>query len=588
MASSNLFKQLYSRDGAYQSSGYVCQSAVDESQTSFDISGSNGVITDSNGNTLASIGLDQIHVDDISQYNIETRILQPYSCYVLQGQEYGLSRTTYYFELPDNITEIDNFGNYLTSGFDIVYNQHCHQHRHIDIQATGELDFVEAINQYFEEYEIQVTVSQQKLKCNCDPTVTKDYIVFEAQSEGYFYYIKNFRIEPVILSEEYPESPFYNGIEDIKFVIYNLIDKYRPVMTGTEVIEGAPYEIPCQLYNWLVEQHAPAIEQLRSFNLALQKFDDFELWYKDNMDLLEEPEIQDVYNQTVEEANTLLNETFYTTPVLENYDVENLKKIRDIIRELAAEIESANNRFAKRYWLQEIVDWRVPMMKYPNGAFKGIVIIPDYPNDEAYEYSTLYINHIQTLVELYRPVHTHDCNDNRFYAKETFGVMSNAVFEQERITCEANSHNAKFSFSGNTQLKTDIISGWDEADEEIDEDFGNPGTHRHPAGNCCNHHHGHCDNTNHNEEFDYELGHHRHDDIIYLGESCYSNKTKIMGIFRYMDYVSENHLWMKIGQGYMALGKDDNPQSPVCNLLNSVMIYNPNDYPVRIKYLIFS
>lgn len=33
-------------------------------------------------------------------------------------------------------------------------------------------------------------------------------------------------------------------------------------------------------------------------------------------------------------------------------------------------------------------------MKYPNGAFRGIVIVPDYPDDSEYEFSTLYINHV--------------------------------------------------------------------------------------------------------------------------------------------------------------------------------------------------
>lgn len=55
-----------------------------------------------------------------------------------------------------------------------------------------------------------------------------------------------------------------------------------------------------------------------------------------------------------------------------------------------------------------------------------------------------------------------------------------------------------------------------------------------------------------------------------------------------MDYVSDNHLWMKIGDAYMAIGKSDDHQSSIKNLLTSVMIYNPNDIPVRIQYLIFS
>ena len=85
MASTNLFKQLYSHDNSTIDSGFTCLNARNESDTSFDISGNSGVITDSNGNTLASIDLTKIHTDDLSQYNVETRILQPHACYVLQG-----------------------------------------------------------------------------------------------------------------------------------------------------------------------------------------------------------------------------------------------------------------------------------------------------------------------------------------------------------------------------------------------------------------------------------------------------------------------------------------------------------------------
>ena len=49
---SNLFYQLYSKSNDLTQSGFTCLSAIDEKDTSFDISGSNGEITDSNGNTI--------------------------------------------------------------------------------------------------------------------------------------------------------------------------------------------------------------------------------------------------------------------------------------------------------------------------------------------------------------------------------------------------------------------------------------------------------------------------------------------------------------------------------------------------------
>jgi len=62
----NLFYQLYSHSNDVVNSGYVCSSAVDEADTSFDISNSTAEITDSNGDTLASVDLSAIHADNLT------------------------------------------------------------------------------------------------------------------------------------------------------------------------------------------------------------------------------------------------------------------------------------------------------------------------------------------------------------------------------------------------------------------------------------------------------------------------------------------------------------------------------------------
>jgi LEA14-like dessication related protein len=55
-----------------------------------------------------------------------------------------------------------------------------------------------------------------------------------------------------------------------------------------------------------------------------------------------------------------------------------------------------------------------------------------------------------------------------------------------------------------------------------------------------------------------------------------------------MEYLSNNDLWLRVGDVYMISGKDDDMQTNNKNLLQSVLIYNPNDIPIRIKYMIFS
>jgi len=80
---SNLFYQLYSTPQQIANSGFVCNSAIDESDTSADISNDQLQITDSNGDILAALDLTGIHSDGIQEYYTETKILGPQSAYLL-------------------------------------------------------------------------------------------------------------------------------------------------------------------------------------------------------------------------------------------------------------------------------------------------------------------------------------------------------------------------------------------------------------------------------------------------------------------------------------------------------------------------
>jgi len=75
----NLFYNLYSTSNDIAPAGYTCNSAVDEKDTSFDImstsKGSEGAITDSNGDRLSTIDLTNVHAGALTQYTSETKIL---------------------------------------------------------------------------------------------------------------------------------------------------------------------------------------------------------------------------------------------------------------------------------------------------------------------------------------------------------------------------------------------------------------------------------------------------------------------------------------------------------------------------------
>lgn len=563
LSSHNLFKALYSRDDSKIQSPFVCNSALNLDDTSFDISNTQGVITDSNGKTLSSINLESIHAAGITQYNTETRIIQPNSYFVLQGQEFGYAYTTYYFILPEITKEYTQWEEFMELDMDIVYDMNLHYTLHINILPKENETIIDKLNEFFSNNDIQVVVSLQTEHIKSEGKDI-EYIVLQAQSEGYFFFIKNFKLKPILVSTDYPYSPFSLYVDNPNDLVYKLIKEYKPI-NKDEVVYTTPN---ISLYEWLLTNMYTLSEQIEVLMDYLQTLNRAEELLRTNSDIqFTDIEINNILENN-KQALAIIKDTVYDSEIFLNYNIENRFIISNIIEQLNKEIYTASLRLNKIYWLDEVQEKRIPVMKYPNGAFRGIVIIPDFPAMDDFEYSTLYINHIQDYVNLPIPCTS---EPNLFYL-EKFGVQSNVLLNCERKAGQP-------TIQGNIQLKTTIMDGWDN-----------------PSGNDSNNldfsidyndpYNSDCINPSHNREFDQHS--HSCDEVIYLGESCYSDKTHIIDIARYGNYVHDNNMWLRVGEGYIAIGKDDNSQNFTKNLLNSVLIYNPNNIPVKFQYMIFS
>ena len=603
MANKNLFYSLYSHSQEKLNPGYVCNTAVDETAVSFDIQGSDGVITDSNGSTLSTIDLSAVHAAGLTQYNTETRIIQPYSCCLLQGQEYGLANAAYYFLIPKHFQETEDYEKYCNVELDVVYNNFTPEVFHVSVKANERDSIADLLNDAFDKNNINVSVS---LQCLEDPKdkVIKEYLVFMAQEEGYFYFIMNLKLLPVKASEDCPYSPFSNVIDDLREVIYNFLIQYHPVLKDEEYDEET-YQIDCDLYTWLLKNYKEAIEQLDNFSSAIECIlgsnDDYygndepfeptintdpideENNNEDNTEETneseqpnsseentEEPENEEdsgeseetpvrphysgitedmtdeEINEIIEMANSFIEGTVFDNKIFDNYDTNNLDIIKNILLAIRAIQDQYDEYFPTQMWLIEDKHRRIPLMKYPNGAFRGIVLVPDFPRDSDYEYSSLWINHVKDMVTLYKET------DDGHYTKKNYGVLSNATLMNED---KDRQHKHVCS---NISMVTALEDGWEE------------------ITGC------HCDDTA------YNITNKEYDDTIYMGRSTYSKKDDVIGLFRYIQYVNDEHNWLNIGDLYIAIGKEDDPNSKTKNLPTSLLIYNPNSIPVRIKYMIFS
>ena len=362
----NLFYKLYSTPNNVINAGYTCNSAIDENDTSFDIigsvsGGSTGTITDSNGNSLSNIDLSQIHAGGITQYTTETRILQPHSATVLQGQEFGFSAASYYYVIPKQLKETEGYEKYIECDFDVIYNNFAPKRFHIHTAADGQTSFIKEINDAFQKYNILISVSVQNEVDEIDGH-TYEYLVFLSQKEGYFYYINNLKVTVKFQSEDFPESPFKKGIKQLKQFMYDLIDTYKPMkleQTNEDsngdgindiivVDSSANYEVDCDLYTWLLHNYIDAVKDIDSFRKMI---DYFKIWEQTG-----DEEWLEKYN--IEAQNTVYDDdiiNFYLDDVA-------LEALYNIINDIKIRINELNAYYRDFYWLREDRHKRIPLI----------------------------------------------------------------------------------------------------------------------------------------------------------------------------------------------------------------------------------
>lgn len=75
-------------------------------------------------------------------------------------------------------------------------------------------------------------------------------------------------------------------------------------------------------------------------------------------------------------------------------------------------------------------------------------------------------------------------------------------------------------------------------------------------------------------------------------QDIFSKKWKTIdmesiGLYGYISYAALNGLWSSMGQLYIKTTVDDDESENTSNLIPSFIIYNPNSFPVRVKYMTF-
>lgn len=179
------------------------------------------------------------------------------------------------------------------------------------------------------------------------------------------------------------------------------------------------------------------------------------------------------------------------------------------------------------YTLEEYAPMFIPSHKYANGAYKGIIIKTDYPkysNNISSTEKSLMIGHFKNRVTVFDR-----CNGNMFKPREV-DVYKDMSLQEEYNKC--------ITFIDRHYY--DIDDNWLNDDEK---------------------------------------------DLVTIQNGIKVKRSSIMGFYGYCDYLTRTDNWYKFGPMYSIIGTDDVENEVTYNYIPTAVIYNPNNFPVKVNIM---
>lgn len=243
---------------------------------------------------------------------------------------------------------------------------------------------------------------------------------------------------------------------------------------------------------------------------------------------------------------------------ISNSNYEHIYHALTILNGFMDEFNAGNyNTKVITYFLYEDFSRYVPAYKYKNGAMKGCVVVPTYPvynAGDVYDYQrALRIAHIEDRVEDYLLPSELDYYNIPLYVRVIRDVVDSFSTKSEYDTY------CKWCKNFKPWILSDEIPG---PTIQI-----NPDT---------------C-------ESDHEWSQ-ESIPVKTMLNSIYEDEMlkDFMGLYGYCNYLTKHNRWMTFGAIYARTTVDDDESTDSRNLIPSFIIYNPNPFPVTVKYMTFS
>lgn len=487
----DLFSKYYNNPAkSYIYTNMTCNGASAD-EISFDITNSAGVISD-NENVLASLGLEGVHVP-LSQYSIDTRVLNPYEIMYVRGVNHGASYMSKTYKLYNDEAVYEDWIYESGITFAIKCTDGASDRRVYFIKACGDINsdrtFIETCQEQFDKLNIPINVSLDEAS-----------VVFTSAQLGYEFWISHIMLWQKTVD---PSTGIYIKSESLDDIIDEI---FKTIIRDTRFGFG---------------------------------FDDEYI----------------AENGFVEDSAFTTVNTYMSFISSSNY--EHRYHILTMLNGFDEEFEKHDFSYVMTYFMFEDFSKYVPAYKYKNGAMKGCIVVPTYPIYNAqniYDYQkALRIVHIEDRVEDYILPLEYDYYNIPIYVRIIRDVVdsfsSKAEYDVYCRWC--------------TKFKPWILSDQIPGPEQVQ--------HNHKTDN---------DDMWVQESIPAKT----------LMSSIYKDSMSqdYMGLYGYCNYATKHNLWNTFGAFYARTTVDDDQSTDSRNLIPSFIIYNPNDFPVTVKYMTFA
>lgn len=558
-----LFGQIGQRSGytTYKTSSsvtqfkYECSNVSLEGQNSLAFDDGELKLLDSQGNTITSLDLSEANGYPITAWNTGSLTINAHEAKLIDGIEFGKLLKESWFQIPDmyfehGLAEDDQWNDYVNVSFILRCNIGLDLREYIVKtsikKGESNLPLVDRVNQLLEKIGIG-----DSLKASIEESIDADgsihhYLVFRSYVEGYDFIVADLRFSNIeivltslMTSISSSASQPVGSTENENNVVFGDGKTLASTVPHNDTEGNEP---PTALGHYDRDWRTLYLQETANhFYQVEMGGDPVDLGQYDNTGVIDNDSSEDSVSDSSEDSVP-----DSSTSVPEDSSTDDSSVITKIP---ATYVIVEENKFLS-----------VPAFKYWNGAARCWFFTASMPDDSS-NASSLLLNHVSDTITSYDP----------------FAVWLSETDEYEDWGREVNEKTVDPS--------RDVILF---AKREVDVYAGERNEAERMKMRAW------LRFNSEKPEFVFR------DDDLGIVEEVIIENTPVrpcidlhihnphIGMYRYLDYVTENGMWTPFGSFYGVITNPDTDDKDVKNLANSVFIYNPNGFAVKVNYFIAS